>query len=321
VGLKGIQYVAKIATYLPAIPLIILLVLVFKTSGGLGDFDAAKLVDAGKTANIAASTAALEKAKAESKPAPAALPTAPLSTFGAIALLLTYIVGFFATAGAAGVDFGMNNPDAKHVKMGGLVGIAGATILAGGFSLLIAAGAFGLYGKPALQTASGSFMTMVCSEDWAKWFGILLAIAAFPPACFSSFIAANSFKTTLPNVPPFVSIGLGTLVSIVLAVTGWAGDVIIVFKVIGASFGPICGAMMVDYLLSGKKWSGPRAGFNPAGWISWAGGFAVGLLDILGVVAIPATPVVAFVIGAVLFFVLAKAGLQSPTIALPAQKS
>ncbi len=26
---------------------------------------------------------------------------------------------------------------------------------------------------------------------------------------------------------------------------------------------------MVDYILAGKKWAGPRSGFNPAGWISW----------------------------------------------------
>ena len=56
-----------------------------------------------------------------------------------------------------------------------------------------------------------------------------------------------------------------------------------VFVIIGASFGPICGAMLVDYLLSGKKWSGPRAGFNPAGWIAWALGFVVGILPNLGV--------------------------------------
>ena len=53
----------------------------------------------------------------------------------------------------------------------------------------------------------------------------LLAIAAFPPACFSSFIAANSFKTTLPKVNPFISVGIGTAVSIILAVTGLAGQV------------------------------------------------------------------------------------------------
>ena len=41
----------------------------------------------------------------------------------------------------------------------------------------------------------------------------LLALAAFPPACFSSFIAANSFKTTLPNVNPFISVGIGAAVT------------------------------------------------------------------------------------------------------------
>ena len=99
---------------------------------------------------------------------------------------------------------------------------------------------------------------------------------SFPPACFSAFIAANSFKTTLPKVNPFVSVGIGTAVSALLAVTGLAGDVIGMFKLIGASFGPVCGAMAADYLLSGGKWAGPRAGFNLAGWISWAAGFLVG---------------------------------------------
>ena len=50
--------------------------------------------------------------------------------------------------------------------------------------------------------------------------------------------------------------GLGALVSVVLAVTGWAGEVVKVFQVIGASFGPVCGAMLADYWLSGGKWSG-----------------------------------------------------------------
>nr|MCU0980132.1 hypothetical protein [Pirellulaceae bacterium] len=38
VGLKGIQYVAKVATYLPIIPLVILLVLAGKTLSGVGSF-------------------------------------------------------------------------------------------------------------------------------------------------------------------------------------------------------------------------------------------------------------------------------------------
>ena len=46
IALKGIQYVARVATYLPLIPLVVMLVLLAKTCGGLGSFDAAKVVGA-----------------------------------------------------------------------------------------------------------------------------------------------------------------------------------------------------------------------------------------------------------------------------------
>jgi len=94
-----------------------------------------------------------------------------------------------------------------------------------------------------------------------------------------------------------------------------------VFIVIGASFGPICGAMMVDYFLSGKKWAGPRAGFNLAGWISWAVGFVVGIAPLVGLADVPAAPLVAFIVGAVLYFVLAKAGLESKVLSMEADNA
>jgi cytosine permease len=96
-----------------------------------------------------------------------------------------------------------------------------------------------------------------------------------------------------------------------------------VFSVIGASFGPVCGAMVADYLLSGKKWGGPRASFNPAGWISWVVGFIVGASGFIAKIKglewfqIPAPPVAAFVVGFVLYFVLAKAGMQSKLLEMP----
>ena len=62
---------------------------------------------------------------------------------GVLAVMLTYVVGFFATAGAAGVDFGTNSRDEKDVSMGGLVGIALAIIVTAGLSLLIVAGFYG----------------------------------------------------------------------------------------------------------------------------------------------------------------------------------
>ncbi|MHC4537643.1 MAG: cytosine permease [Planctomycetota bacterium] len=298
VGLKGIQYVAKVATFLPLIPLVILLIMVAKTIGGIGDFNSEAFVAAG----------AVEGGS-----------TVGLGAFGVICLCITYIVGFFATAGAAGVDFGMNSKDEKDVQMGGLIGIALATIVAGGASILIAAGAFGGGGSYATATADAFFMgTVMGSEGAGKTMALLLAVAAFPPACFSSFIAANSFKTTLPKVNPFISVGIGTAVSILLAVTGWAGEVIKVFTVIGASFGPVCGAMMVDYLMAGKKWAGPRAGWNLAGWISWAVGFIVGMAPLVGIANIPAAPLVAFIVGAVLYFILAKAGLESKVLEMTA---
>jgi cytosine permease len=296
VGLKGIQYVAKVATFLPLIPLVILIIMLGKTMGGIGDFDAAALVAAGGDA------------------------AGGLGFMGVMALSIAFVVGFFATAGAAGVDFGMNNKDEKDVQMGGLIGIALATIVSAGAAILIAAGAFGKTGTYAMNPADPGFMgDLMGSPGAGKTMGLLLAVAAFPPACFSSFIAANSFKTTLPKVNPFISVGIGAAVSIILAVTGWAGKAGDVFTVIGASFGPVCGAMMVDYILAGKKWAGPRAGWNMAGWISWIVGFIVGMmplvnLPVVGKVNVPAAPLMAFIVGAVLYFALAKAGMESKVL-------
>jgi cytosine permease len=295
VGLKGIQYVAKVATFLPLIPLVILFILLVKTLGGIGHFDAGKLVAAGGDA------------------------AGGLGFMGVMALSIAFVVGFFATAGAAGVDFGMNNRDEKDVQMGGLIGIALATIVSAGAAILIAAGAFGATAKYAMNPADPGFMGDVMGSPGAgKTMGLLLAIAAFPPACFSSFIAANSFKTTLPKVNPFISVGAGAAVSIILAVTGWAGQAGAVFTVIGASFGPVCGAMMVDYFLAGKKWAGPRASWNLAGWISWVVGFIVGIAPLVHIANIPAAPLVAFIVGAVLYFILAKAGMESKVLEMAA---
>ncbi len=313
VGLKGIQYVAKVATYLPLSPLAILLLLLAKTIGGVGSFDS--------QAFIAMSA----------KAAPSA-PTA-LGSFGVLAFMLTFVVGFFATAGAAGVDIASNGRNKGDVSMGGLVGVALATVVTAGISILIVAGTYGspdlcaeavkAAGKDGLILQTPGLLKVIMGSSKGLIM-FLLAIAALPPACFSSFIAANSFKTTLPNVNPFISVGIGAAVSILLALTGLAGQAIIVFKIIGASFGPICGAMLVEFLLNGGKWSGPRAGFNPAGWIAWAAGFVVGILPILHekvseqIPDMPAAPVAAFVVGTVVYFVCAKLGMQSSLVPLPA---
>ncbi len=312
VGLKGIQYVARVATYMPLIFLAILLLLFAKTMGGLPDFTPETL------------TAAYQA------PAEGVAP-APLGALDVFLFVSLYVVGFFATAGAAGVDFGMNNRDGKDVQLGGLTGIVGATIVAGGLAMLIVAGAYGA-GMIVTDKLVGdlnpvSLMPDIVGVDGARWMRLFLAIAAFAPACFPAFIAANSFRTTLPKVSPWISVGAGTVASAFLAASGLAGQAVSVFLVIGASFGPICGAMAADFLLAGRKWAGPRAGFNLAGWISWAVGFVVGAIDLLAgkipaleglAVGIPCPPMAAFVVGFVLYLLLAKAGLESESLRMPA---
>jgi cytosine permease len=290
-GIKGIQYVAKVATFLPLIPLAVLLLCLAKFGGSAFEY---KSPVAGSWKD----------------------------SMMAVLLMVGAIVGFFATAGAAGVDFGMNSRDQKDVNAGGVVGIFLATVFTAGIAVLAVAGALvqgalppGNYvlTKGLENTVSGGLWTAIA-------FG--LALSAFPGACFSSFIAANSFKSVMPNVNPFLSVGIGTVISISLAITGVAGRLSDVFVLIGASFGPICGAMLADYYLSGKRWAGPRAGCNMAGWGAWLIGFVIGICPILrgkwpAFPDIPAAPVVAFIVGFAFYAILAKVGLQSAQLPMP----
>ncbi|NQT37552.1 MAG: cytosine permease [Planctomycetes bacterium] len=329
VGLKGIQYVAKVATFLPIIPIVVLLILFVATVGGLGDFTTTDATNP-KIAAAEEDETKQDEATEKEETAADAEAEAP-SPLGAIAVMIamsTCIVGFFATAGAAGVDIAMNSKDEKNVKMGGLTGIAAATIFSGTMSLLIVAGYLG--GTEEIPTKFAGNLNPVdlmkggiLSAGTANVLMILLAISSFPAACFSAMIAANCFRTTLPNVNPFISVGIGTAVACVMAVTGWAGDAAFIFTIIGASFGPVCGAMMADYLLAGKKWAGPRSGWNLAGWISWTVGFAVGGLDIVPAMAgkVPCPPMAAFVVGFVLYVILAKAGMESEKLEMPTADS
>jgi len=293
VGLKGIQYVARVATFLPIIPLIVLIMGLAMFGGAAGNY----------------------------KPTAAAGSGASMS---AMLAMIAAVVGFFATAGAAGVDICTSNRNKQDVSMGGIVGIVIAIAFTAGISVIAVAGAraSGVIG-PEVTTMTTALSKKLSPGMFAAVM-IGLTLASFPGACFSSFIAANSFKTVMPKVNPFVSVGIGAVISIILAVTGWAGSLPSVFGLIGASFGPIVGAIVVDYFLSGGKWAGPRAGFNPAGWIAWAIGFVVGILpnQVLPAsvrVDVPCAPVAAFIVGAVVYFICAKMGLQTQVVPIPAK--
>jgi cytosine permease len=83
--------------------------------------------------------------------------------------------------------------------------------------------------------------------------------------------------------------------------------------------------MVADYLLSGRKWAGPRRGINWAGYIAWAVGFIVGILPFLPlpedlkVYTQPAV-VYSFIVGFVLYALLAKLGLQPEAVQITSDK-
>ncbi|HTS27394.1 MAG TPA: cytosine permease [Bryobacteraceae bacterium] len=286
VGAKGIQYVAKIATFLNFIPLLMLLIVVFQTGGGAGSYQ---------------------------------VPAGQANSYAAFTTVIAIVIGFFATAGAAGADFGTNSRNETDVKWGGLVGITLAVLIAGGLPLISVAGAHGT--NPTLGWDYADVIQGIGGFISSAMF-LLFAVASVPPTCFCAFIAGNSFNTMIPSVPRVASTMAGAAVGIVLAVTGVAANLISFFTIVGASFGPICGAMAADYLLSGRRWPGPREGVNFAGYGAWAVGFVVGILPFLPLPADVKTyvePAVlySFVVGFVVYALLAKAGLQPKAVAMP----
>ena len=285
VGAKGIQYVAKVSLLLNAIPLLMLLVVAFQTAGGVGRYQ---------------------------------IPAGQENSFLAFTSVLAIVIGFFATAGAAGADFGMNSRNERDIRLGGLIGITVAVLVAGGLPLLSVAGAHGL--DPQLTGWNYDDVIHSIGGPIASAMFFLFAIASIPPTCFCAFIAGNSFATMIPAVPRVASTMTGAAIGILLAITGVAANLISFFTIVGASFGPICGAMAADYLLSRKQWAGPREGVNLAGYIAWGTGFVVGILPFVlpPAEAAAAQPAVlySFVAGFLVYGALAKVGLEPKTIAI-----
>jgi cytosine permease len=294
VGALGIQYVGKVSQFFPIVPLIMLIIAAISGASGLAKFE----------------------------------PTGEnLSALAAMGLMIQLVIGFFATAGAAGVDFGLNSRHDKDVSLGGLTGIALAALVAGGLAVLTVAGAHGMEPDLTNFTFEGSLSTV--SPALAKWMFLLFAVGSMAPACFCSFIIGNSLSTMIPSVPRMVWTLGGATLGIVLAALGLAGNLGPFFGLIGASFGPICGAMVADYLLSGRKWAGPRAGVSIPGYVAWIIGFLVGISNndmvtrLLGDREILSgshpTAVYSFVVGFVVYAVLAKAGLLGKSVSLPTE--
>ena len=312
VGVKGIQYVAKLSTFFPIVPFLLLIYAVLSSSGGISQFDVHKFMKAGES---------------------------PHFTLGVLTMI-QLVIGFFATAGAAGADFGMNNRNKSDVIWGGLVGVAFSIFYCGVMPILAIAGIMALQPDLANAPNAWTFTQAIGTLTGGRLMYLLLAIASMAPACFCSFIIANSFSTMIPRISRMTWTMGGATIGIILAVTGVAGNLGPFFGFIGASFGPVCGAMAADYLLCGGKWPGPRRGINWAGYIAVIVGFIIGVLPNLGYdrataaqlglvveyivkilpsfgsAAIVPAAVYSFIVGFVLYTILAKVGLEPEPISM-----
>ncbi len=149
IGAMGIQYVSKVALYLNGIAFLMVLVVFLKTAGGLSQH----------TVNV-------EKA----------------APFAAFTLLIQAVVGFFATAGAAGADFGMNSRNQRDVRLGGLVGITLAILYAGTLPVLSVAGARAT--NPQLTGLTYDAAIASVGGVLASAMFLLFAVTSIPSACF-----------------------------------------------------------------------------------------------------------------------------------------
>ena len=302
VGAIGIGLLAKLSSFLPIFPLVAIAAAACANSKGLAGFSDAVVTAKGSLGAI------------------------NLSMFAALAAT----VGFFASAGVAGTDFGMNSRNEKDVALGGLVGVTGAALVAGILAIIAIAGAIGnnpdiisMQGfDPFLAAINQSGGILSTASSW------VFVVACICPLGFCAFLAANAFSTMLPKIPRIPLTLVAGLIGVILAATGKASDLVGFFVMVGSAFGPIAGVMLADYVRHGG-WAGPRKGINWAGYIAWAIGLLMGLLGPLsklcgmvdkdgnGILSYGLEPLVAMVVAAAAYLALAGLGLEPETVELP----
>lgn len=295
VGAVGIGLLAKLSSWLPIFPLAFIALAAIANKGGLGDFGT----------NVVASEGVVGAAMA-------------LAMFAA----LQSTAGFFASAGVAGSDFGMNSRDENDVALGGFFGITVAAIVAGLLAILAIAGAAGKNPEIAAKVSSGDafgafFAAIAETGGLAKVSAWVFVIACICPTGFCAFLASNAFATMLPKLPRVPMTLVAGLIGVVLAATGIANNLIGFFLMVGAAFGPIAGVMLADYVRSGG-WNGPRKGINWAGYIAWAFGLVLGLLGVItkGTFGYGLEALIPMVAAAAAYFALAGMGLEPETVEL-----
>jgi cytosine permease len=282
VGTKGLRCITRVSTFLLILPLLIILFMFFMNLDHIGD----------NVSHIG------------------------LSGFMTIT---TRVLAFFAFVGIAGASVGMTHPNRRGVQLTGLCGIVAPIIVAGAMLLMAFSGALlnSERGYSMGEWLSNSFTGIGVQGGLLSRVALtIFAMAGFPVACFCSFVAATSIETMFPKANKTVLFSVGAIAAIILMLVALSAPSLcgLPIDLIIASLFPVCGSLAADYLLSGRRWAGPRRGINKAGCIAWAVGFVVAIPSMVGFSFISPAPVTAFVIGFVLYYILAKAGFEPPVV-------
>jgi cytosine permease len=295
VGAVGIGLLGKLSSWLPIFPLAAIAIAAVANFKGIGGFKEAVETTNGGLAPV------------------------NLAMFAA----LMGAAGFFASAGVAGTDFGMNAKDEKGVALGGFFGVTVGALVAGTLAIIAIAGAIGNDPSIAGMKDFDPFIASINQSGgaMAKVSAWVFVIACICPTGFCAFLASNAFATMLPKLPRIPMTLVAGAVGVVLAATGVANNLVGFFMMVGAAFSPIAGVMLADYIRSGG-WAGPRKGINWAGYIAWAIGLVLGLLGAItkGKFGFGLEALIPMMVAAAAYFVLAAAGLEPETVELDSDK-
>ena len=243
--------------------------------------------------------------------------------------VIPLFTGFFAMIGLLSVDWGAASARRRDVVVGGLTGIVLAGSWTALMSLLVVAGAAGRLQMVHPVEAAAAAAPPPLSFRWGVVNGvgggpaavilILFGLAALAPACFSSFIFMRKLFARWPQVRRVDWAWIGCTTGFVLVATTWPGRLAAVDYLMGLLFAPAAGAMAGDYLNQRGRWAGVRRGLNPPGAIAWAIGVAIRpFLDELaarGHLPLPSltsSPIAGFLVAALAYWVLVRAGLERP---------
>jgi cytosine permease len=231
------------------------------------------------------------------------------------------ILGFFATAGLLGADWGSVSRDRGEVQQGGLVCVAMAAWIVATLAILTVAGARSPSGPAGLAPLSFCAMLPALFGDWIGG-GLLLALSltALAPGCYAAFLIGTRMFELEPRRSRSRWTLTGSFLAWVLVMLGERVTLYAVFSVVGALLAPVAGALAADFLRSSGRWPGARTGVNRPGLVAWGVGVVVGLTPLLAD-AVGGTsfqyrqPAVlhAYLAAFVVYYVLARMGGESPT--------